>query len=200
MWVVKLGGSLAEDPLLVDWLEVLTDLGGGRVIIVPGGGSFADCARRAQTLWQFDDVAGHNMAVLGMAQFAFMLNGLHGELEMCASEQDMIATMRRGQVALWMPLGLLRQHADELTSWRVTSDSLALWLARRLNAERVVLVKACEIPPFEDWGELADRGIVDHGFPELASDSGNVVSILERTALPTMRAMLLDAHTPCALP
>ena len=200
MWVVKLGGSLAEDPLLVDWLEVLTDLGGGRVIIVPGGGAFADSARRAQTQWQFDDVAGHNMAVLGTGQFDFLLNGLHSELELCANEQDMILTMRRGRVALWMPLGLLRQQADELTNWSVTSDSLALWLAQRLNAERVVLVKACEIPPFDDWRELADCGIVDRHFPELASDSGNLVSLLERTALPTMRAMLLDAHTPCALP
>ena len=131
MWVVKLGGSLAEDPLLVDWLELLTDLGGGRVIIVPGGGGFAESARRAQTLWHFDDLAGHNMAVLGMGQFAFMLNGMHAELEMCANEQDMISTMRRGRVALWIPLNLLRQQVDELTNWSVTSDSLALWLAKR---------------------------------------------------------------------
>ena len=200
MWVVKLGGSLAEDPLLVDWLELLTDLGGGRVIIVPGGGGFAESARRAQTLWHFDDLAGHNMAVLGMGQFAFMLNGMHAELEMCANEQDMISTMRRGRVALWIPLNLLRQQVDELTNWSVTSDSLALWLAKRLNAERVVLVKACEIPVFEHWQELADCGVVDHRFPELASERGNVITLLERTALSTMRAMLLDAHTPCALP
>lgn len=200
MWVVKLGGSLAEDPLLVDWLEQLTDLGGGRVIIVPGGGNFAEAARRAQTLWHFDDLSGHNMAVLGMGQFAFMLNGLHPEIEMCANEQDMIATMHRGRVAVWMPLNLLRQNRDELTSWSVTSDSLALWLAERLNAERVILVKSCQIPLFEDWQELADQGIVDRAFPELARRSGNLVSLLERTELGAMRAMLLDAHVPCALP
>ncbi len=200
MWVVKLGGSLCEDPLLVDWLEVLSDLGGGRVIIVPGGGNFAEASRRAQAHWHFDDLAGHNMAVLGMGQFAFMLNGLQSELEMCASEEDMIATMHRGRVALWMPLALLRKQSDELTNWGVTSDSLALWLAQRLNAERVVLVKSCPLPPLSDWQAFADEGIVDRAFPQMAGALGNIVSMLERTEVERMRAMLLDASSPCALP
>jgi len=200
MWVVKLGGSLSEDPMLVDWLEVLSDLGGGRVIIVPGGGNFSEASRRAQANWHFDDLAGHNMAVLGMGQFAFMLNGLQPELEMCASEEDMITTMHRGRVALWMPLALLRKEADELTNWGVTSDSLALWLAQRLNAERVVLVKSCEIPLLSDWQAYADEGIVDRAFPQMAGKLGNIVSLLERTEVGRMRAMLLDASTPCVLP
>ncbi len=200
MWVVKLGGSLCEDPMLVDWLEVLADLGGGRIVVVPGGGNFAEASRRAQAHWHFDDLAAHNMAVLGMGQFAFMLQGLHPELELCANEEDMVATMHRGRVPVWMPLNLLRQNRDELTNWSVTSDSLALWLAERLNAERVILIKSCPIPPFETWQQLADADIVDRAFPELAEKSGNLVSLLERTELSAMRAMLLDARVPCALP
>ena len=68
MWVVKLGGSLNNDPLLPEWLELLAQLGGGRVTLVCGGGGFADEVRRSQDLWKFDDLAAHNMAVLAMAQ------------------------------------------------------------------------------------------------------------------------------------
>ena len=48
MWVVKIGGSLCGDPVLLQWLDLLTQLGGGRVTIVCGGGSFADEVRRVQ--------------------------------------------------------------------------------------------------------------------------------------------------------
>ena len=41
MWVVKIGGSLNNDPVLTQWLELLAQLGGGRVTLVCGGGGFA---------------------------------------------------------------------------------------------------------------------------------------------------------------
>ena len=40
MWVVKISGGLNKDPLLPFWLELMAQLGGGRVTIVCGGGSF----------------------------------------------------------------------------------------------------------------------------------------------------------------
>ena len=73
MWVVKIGGSLSRDPLLKRWLSELCDFGGGRVLIVPGGGGFADQVREHQAVWEFDDVAAHNMAVLAMAQHALLM-------------------------------------------------------------------------------------------------------------------------------
>ena len=45
MWVVKIGGSLSHDPMLRKWLVELCEVGGGRVVIVPGGGDFADKVR-----------------------------------------------------------------------------------------------------------------------------------------------------------
>ena len=68
MWIVKLGGSLGRDPVLKEWLDTLVALGSGRVVIVPGGGGFAEEVRDQQELWRFDDLAAHNMAVLAMAQ------------------------------------------------------------------------------------------------------------------------------------
>jgi len=196
MWVVKIGGSLAKDPLLVDWLEQLNGLGGGRVVIVPGGAGFADAARLAQSEWHLDDVVAHNMAILGMGQFAFMLQGLCRELVLAADERELERAVHSGRVALWMPLELLRRKADELTTWDVTSDSLALWLANRLNAERVILVKSCAIPLATpapgQWEALAAEGVVDRRFPVLAADAAYPIHLLERTELGRMRELLLD--------
>lgn len=196
MWVVKIGGSLAKDRLLLDWLERLNDLGGGRVVIVPGGGGYTDEARLAQQAWQFDDVAAHNMAILGMGQFAFMLQGLCPDLVLGANERELERAVRSGRVALWMPLQLLRRDADELTTWDVTSDSLALWLANRLNAERVILVKSCAVPhttpAASQWSTLSEDGIVDRRFPTLAATAPYPIHLLERTELPRLRELLLD--------
>lgn len=195
MWVIKIGGSLAKDPLLVDWLEHLHDLGGGRVVIVPGGGPYADGARLAQAEWHLDDVVAHNMAILAMGQFAFMLQGLCPGLVLAADERELERTVHSGRVALWMPLQLLRRQADELTSWDVTADSLALWLANRLNAERAILVKSCPIavttPAPEDWGTLADEGIVDRRFPAFAAEAAYPIHLLERTGIARLRELLL---------
>ena len=46
MWVVKIGGSLSHDSALREWLTLLWEVGGGRVVIVPVGGDFADAVRR----------------------------------------------------------------------------------------------------------------------------------------------------------
>ena len=195
MWVVKLGGSLARDASLPLWLEMLAESGGGRVIVVPGGGAFADAAREAQAWWQLDDLAGHNMAVMGMAQTALMMQALCPALALARDEAQMREALRRGQPALWMPIDLLREQPDELTRWDVTSDSLALWLARRLMAERLLIVKACPIDRSLSPAQLAEAGVLDTGFAALAQDAGFPIEVLERGEVETVRRRLMAGST-----
>ncbi|MDE2396898.1 MAG: aspartate kinase, partial [Burkholderiales bacterium] len=86
MWVVKIGGSLNDDPLLRDWLALFAELGGGRVTLVCGGGAYAEEVRRAQRRWGFDDLAAHNMAVLAMMQSAYQAQGIEPRLQLATSQ------------------------------------------------------------------------------------------------------------------
>lgn len=167
MRVVKLGGSLLRDPLLPAWLDRIARA--GRCAVVPGGGAFADAARAAQAHWRVDDVAAHNMAVLGMAQFAHLLHGLAPRLALADSTDGLHAHLAAGRAAIWLPLALQREAADALTRWDVTSDSLAAWLALRLGANELVLVKSCAVPAAATPAELAAAGIVDRAFPGYAA-------------------------------
>ena len=142
MWIVKIGGSLNSNPVLPAWLDLLAQCGGGRVTVVCGGGGFADEVRRAQAHWRFDDLSAHNMAVLAMAQTAHLMHGLNPALQLTRSKADIRRVLQAGGTALWLPYELQRDQADANTNWEVTSDSIALDLARRLNAERLVLVKS----------------------------------------------------------
>ncbi|WP_428422919.1 aspartate kinase [Methylibium sp.] len=197
MWVVKLGGSLNQDALLPQWLELLAELGGGRVIVVPGGGAFAEQAREAQAQWQFDDLAAHNMAVLGMAQTALMLQGLCPALQAAAGEQPLRRVLLSGQPALWLPLDLLRGRADELTNWRVSSDSLALWLAQRLHAERLLVVKSCDIDGRRTLAQLSEAGVLDAEFATRARNAAFPIDLLHKSELARARDLLLDETLSC---
>ncbi|MFZ2651959.1 MAG: aspartate kinase [Burkholderiaceae bacterium] len=191
MWVVKLGGSLNTDPVLPEWLDLLAQLGGGRVTIVCGGGVFADEVRRAQAHWQFDDLAAHNMAVLAMAQSAYLMRALKPGLRLASSQAEIRHVLHGGHTALWLPLGQRRDQVGADTNWDVSADSMALDLARQLNAERLVIVKACPIPPAANLADLSGAGILDRRFAALASGAACAIDVIQGTELARMRSLLL---------
>jgi len=191
MWIVKLGGSLAHDPRVVLWLAMLAELGGGRVTVVPGGGVFADAVRTSQRHWNFPDLAAHNMAVLAMAQTAHLFHALEPRLTLAPDEAGIRRALHAGHPALWLPFGLLRDAPDLLTRWDVTSDSLALWLARVLNAERLVLVKACPVVPGSTFAELAAQGVLDAQFDAWSRDAPFPIEVVACDAMEQVRDGLL---------
>lgn len=191
MWVVKIGGSLCADPLLLQWLELLAQLGCGRVTVVCGGGTFADEVRRVQAQWDFDDLAAHNMAVLAMAQTAYQLHALNPALHLATSKIDITHVLRKGRTALWLPLELQRKVPDAKTNWGATSDAIALDLARTLNAERLVMVKSCTINPNLTLAELGAAGVVDQQFVALSDGADFPIDIVHKAELARIRALLL---------
>ena len=191
MWVVKLGGSLTADPALPHWLDLLAQLGGGRVTVVCGGGALADEVRRIQALWQFNDLAAHNMAVLAMAQTAYQLHAMNPTLQLAERRSDIAAVLHRGRAAIWLPFELQRDEADHRTHWGATSDTIALDLARDLNAERLVVVKSCAIDPTHTLAQLGAAGVLDEGFDGHARGVAFPIEIMDKSELPRMRSLLL---------
>lgn len=191
MWVVKLGGSLTADPVLPKWLDLLAQLGGGRVTIVCGGGGLADEVRRAQALWHFNELAAHNMAVLAMAQTAYQLHAMNPTLQLVARRAEIAGVLHKGGTAIWQPFELQRNAPDARTNWEATSDTIALDLARELNAERLVVVKSCPIDPSHTLAQLGAAGVLDEGFHRRARGAAFPIEILEKNELPRMRSLLL---------
>lgn len=168
MWVVKLGGSLAFSDDLPHWLDALAQV--EDLVVVPGGGAFADQVRTAQWHWRFSDRAAHRMALLAMEQMAHMLCDLHPAFVATPDPQGFVAGQGVG-IPVWLPAdAVLSDHAIE-QDWRVTSDSLACWLAARLDVDGVLLVKSAEVPdgmrPL--LATLQREGILDAAFDRYAA-------------------------------
>jgi aspartokinase-like uncharacterized kinase len=199
MWIVKLGGSLSRAADLPDWLALLAQLGGGRVTIVPGGGGLADEVRQLQSHWQFDDLPAHNMAVLAMAQNAWMMQGLQPALHLVQREADIPRALRGGKTLVWAPLELVQEQASDDTNWDVTSDSIALALALRLNAERLLVVKHCEVDPERSLADLVQDQVLDRRFDALAQQAAFPIDVLGCAQLPRARSLLLGEPRGCGL-
>ncbi|HEY2023776.1 aspartate kinase [Paraburkholderia sp.] len=192
MWVVKIGGSLSHDPALRHWLRELCEVGGGRVVIVPGGGDFADKVRQYQAEWRFDDLAAHNMCLLAMTQYALLMQGLEPDLMLASSEAKIRRTLRDGHVAVWVPTALMRETPDAMSNWDTTSDSLAAWLSKMLNAERLIVVKSCPIAADDPLETLAAAGVVDGKFVDHVIDANYVVELFDKNNVALMRDRLLN--------
>ncbi len=137
--IVKLGGSHASGPHIKDWLAAIA-AEAGAVVIVPGGGPFADAVRSAQASMGYDDSAAHAMALMAMAQFGRALMSLNPALRIAASRSAILRALKDRKVPVWSPETMARAAALPET-WALTSDSLAAWLAGALARAHLVLVK-----------------------------------------------------------
>lgn len=188
--VIKLGGSLGLNPALARWLTAIQRLAGAQpALIVPGGGRFADQVRRLQQAHGLADRTAHRLALLAMCRYAACLKqccpalshtGLIDPAELPA------ALAGAGQrPLLWRPLALLGQEPQGLRpDWTHTSDSIALWLATRLHAARLYVIKS--IPPpaaTTDYQRLAAADYIDQGFPRLARQYRGEVIFLAKNQL-----------------
>ncbi len=190
MWVVKLGGSLADWEQLPQCLDHLARLG---VIIVPGGGPFADLVRATQRRWQFDDATAHCMALLAMHQFGRMLAGLERRLRLANTLADLQTYAARGLTAVWLPRPEEIEDSRVAASWDVTSDSLSAWLAGRIAATDLILLKSVHWTPEHATLERAVAdGVVDRAFRQFASAAPFSIWLCDRR---TSHALTTDRLT-----
>lgn len=162
--VVKLGGSTAGAAELGVWIAALAG-SSLPLVIVPGGGPFADQVRDAQKSLEFSDKAAHAMAILAMDQFGHVLLDGHERLVPACSLAEIERALECGRVPVWLPSALATPASDIAASWDITSDSLAAWLAGKIGAEALLLIKQSSAFSERDTiDRLAVNGIVDAGF------------------------------------
>lgn len=199
MWVVKLGGSLANSKELPRWLDVIATAGAGKVVLVPGGGPWADEVRKAQKREGFDDPVAHRKALRAMEQYGRVLVATRPGFVAADSTAAIRESLENGQVPVWMPYEMVVADPSIPENWDVTSDSLAAWLAGKLNASTLVLVKSFAIgvpqPGIED---MVRRRWVDSCFPQFTSSARFQIRVLGQGDQRAVECMLAADVTAMA--
>ena len=181
MIVIKLGGSLDKSNALLRCLNTVEQRYQGRaVVIVPGGGDFADQVRYAQKRWHFDDHTAHAMAILAMQQMALLFKGLKGNFAVAAGLDEIKSQLNQQKIVIWSPDGVELHHAGVTSSWDVTSDSLAAWLAGALSARELVLVKSAVIDANLSITELVEKGVLDKAFCHFTEQTAFKIKIINQ--------------------
>jgi aspartokinase-like uncharacterized kinase len=189
--VVKIGGSLLHDPASLH--QVLDAVADARqesaLLVVPGGGPFADAVRAMDRHLGLTDDAAHWMAVLAMDQYAHLLQSRLRGATLVSTPAAALAALDTGALPVLAPYRWLRD-ADPLPhSWDVTSDSIAAWIAGELGAPRLVLIKPAGVT-----GEEA----LDAYFPH-ACRRGTSYSLLPADRAHALRPLLRGAGEPAPL-
>jgi len=184
--VVKVGGGLgrgAGDDALRGLCVALGALGERHpLLVVPGGAGFADAVRDADRRFGLSPSASHRMAILGMEQFGWLLSELIPRAVRC-EDLARARELAGRQTPVLLPAGLALDALP--ASWRVTSDSIAAWVADQVGAGRLVLVKEAD-------GLFADR-------PGRGAPIGRL-SVADLAALRAAgRAEDVDEHLPAML-
>ena len=153
--VVKVGGGLlghvdALDRVLAEITVVSRELS---LLLVPGGGLFADAVREADRRMALTETASHWMAVLAMDQYAHLIASRIENGTLVSQADEIRPALDKQLVPVLAPYQWLRD-ADPLPhSWDVTSDSIAAWVAGQVGAACLALVK----PPGASGTALVDR-------------------------------------------
>ncbi len=168
--VVKLGGSLMG----TDRLQIVLDLirrSSKNIVIVPGGGGFADAVRDSQRRHGLSDAVAHRMALLAMHQMAEVIISCEPAMSVADSLDDIVRAWGEGRTSVWRPYAMAIADYRMPQDWSITSDGLAAWLALRLPGAEVLLVKSCSVPATSDIAALAASGIVDPWFAAACAGS-----------------------------
>jgi aspartokinase-like uncharacterized kinase len=141
--VVKVGGSLMAYP---EKLRSLCSKLGEfsrthRFFVVPGGGEFADVVRSLDKRFSLSCEVSHRMAILGMDQYGLLLLDLISNSVKVMNLEEINCFLYSGKLPVFLPSNLLLKEDPLDNSWDVTSDSIAVYLARRLEVSKVLLVK-----------------------------------------------------------
>ena len=183
--VVKVGGSLGRrrTPLrgIVRRLAALARR--RRVLVVPGGGVFADLVRSERKRLGLGAEAAHRMALRATDQYGLLLASLHPRAAPVTGIEAARRVAASGRLAILLPAALVDRTPSLERTFRLTSDAIAAWVAGRAGAERLALLKAVRgialsFSERRTAALLARRGIVDPLFPHLLP-AGIAVEVLD---------------------
>jgi hypothetical protein len=142
-WVVKVGGSLFPEKA-IELCEAVIALNNStrsplrRILFLCGGGAFANKIRDYDYDLHFSNTANHNSAIMCMDIVGTLLADKVGGLEAAKSIKNAISIVDNGKLPVLIPSNIMESRDPLEHTWRVSSDSIALYLSNLLKAKLLI--------------------------------------------------------------
>ncbi len=142
---IKVGGSLGRWNGLGKLLDSIEQWkGSAKVLVIPGGGVFADLVRAEYRRVRLTEHAAHRMAIMAMDQYGLELCDLATRAVPASSLNEVKEVIRSGRLPVYLPSRSLARRDPFTPSWGVTSDAIAAYIAGRVGAKSLLLLKSVD--------------------------------------------------------
>lgn len=191
--VVKVGGSLASYPDKLKALCLkLNDFSQKKILIVPGGGEFADKVREADNRFNLSHQTSHRMAILGMDQYGLLLSNLMQNSCVVYQLEDVAKVWRSDRLPIFLPSQFLLKDDFLENSWDVTSDTITVYISSQLHINRAVLVTDVDGIFAEDPKKVSSARLIKN------LSSQELLAMNRRTSVDKfLPKLILQLHIEC---
>jgi len=138
MWIVKIGGSWLKNPKLPSLINFLQRFANQKIVLVVGGGIFAETVRNVYKSNKMTEETGHILAMKATEIFAYYLRSINQDI----SISNKITNFIEKKLNLWIPTERLSSEKKFKKNWESTSDSIATWLYSNTKSKGVVFIKS----------------------------------------------------------
>ncbi len=135
--VVKIGGSLF--PEYTDKLCEYLSKSDEKIVLVNGGGCLANTLRDINKYKMLSDDVNHWNAIMCMDIIGKCIADNNKNIEVVSCLNEIEEVHDSGKIPLILTYELLRKEDPLEHSWNVTSDSIACWIAHKINAKLLIL-------------------------------------------------------------
>lgn len=191
--IYKVGGSLFTLPNLATRIrDIASQRPGTKPLLIAGGGSTANLVRQWDRIHNLGEERSHWLALKSLRLNQALLLDLLPDAIVVSDKKDAIRAWENGT----LPIADAHEFLSAAEScgnrlphcWDVTSDSIAAWLALRLEASELILLKSTSMPEQGTVHTAIDLELVDPYFPQLADQVRRISWVNLRSDQPKIEA------------
>ncbi|MEO2116923.1 MAG: [5-(aminomethyl)furan-3-yl]methyl phosphate kinase [Methanocaldococcus sp.] len=139
MYIVKIGGSLTYDaePLLKALKNYAREKN-KKIVIIPGGGEFANVVRNIDKTLNISNSLSHKLAIKCMDLIGEVYAEI-GDIKAYDTLFDLKREIEKEKIGILLPSKILLSTDIAEHSWAITSDSLSLYIGKLLDVREVII-------------------------------------------------------------
>lgn len=139
MYIVKIGGSLMYDcEDLINTLKNYCSKSNKKIVIIPGGGRFADIVRELYKLKNLDDIIAHKLSTLSTDIYGEYISYI-GDIPKSDNLHDTKNILKYNNIVVLLPSKIILGTDELPNNWNITSDSFAGYIGKLLKVDKLII-------------------------------------------------------------
>ncbi len=142
--IVKIGGKILEnkenlESTIAQFKHICENNIVQKIIIIPGGGTYANFVRKIDEKISIGDELSHWMAIFAMNCNGIELSQKYNDIKFFDNLGELKKSNER--IAIFLPYDFINQRDELPHIWDVTSDSITVYIAHHLGLKDCFLIK-----------------------------------------------------------